>query len=220
MRPAPALDDLTSLALLADPARRRLYALVSEAGRPVGRDEAATAAGIGRSLAAYHLDRLAAEGLLEVTYRRLAPGGAGAGRPAKLYARASRDFVLRAPSRDYELVGELLVRAAEADRSGATRAALESAARALGRELATDGPLEDVLRLRGYEPVEAEPGTLRLRNCPFHALAERSRELVCGINLALLQGLAGEAGGDAVLAPENGGCCVVVRRSAAGSSGR
>jgi predicted ArsR family transcriptional regulator len=206
-----ALGDLAALAALADPARRRLYELVAEASRPLGREEAAEAAGIGRSLAAYHLDRLAEHGLLDVGYRRLgSQSGPGAGRPAKVYTRARREFVSRTPPRDYLLLGELLVRAVLADGTGATRAALEDAARELGRELARNAPLVEVLRARGYEPAEVAPGRLRLRNCPFDAVAARSREIVCGLNLALVQGLVADRGAEAVLAPTEGACCVSI----------
>src|SRR5436305_12511520 len=106
------LGDLEALSALAEPIRRRLYELVVAARRPVGRDEAAAAAGIGCPLAAYHLDRLAERGLLEATYARpAARGGPGGGRPAKLYNRAAGEFVLRAPPRDYRLLAEVLVRA-------------------------------------------------------------------------------------------------------------
>ena len=67
---AAGLADLAALSALADPTRRRLYGLVVEAGRPLGRDEAVAAVGISRSLAAYHLDKLAEQGLLEVEYAR------------------------------------------------------------------------------------------------------------------------------------------------------
>ncbi len=49
---------------LDDPVRRRLYDYVSASGEAVGREEAAAATGIGRPLAAYHLDRLVSLGLL------------------------------------------------------------------------------------------------------------------------------------------------------------
>src|SRR5205814_10416561 len=95
-----------------DPVTRRLYAFIAGAHEPVGRDDAATATGIRRSLAAYHLDRLAKSGLLEVSYRRLGSRtGPGAGRTAKLYRPAEREFVLRVPHRDYGLLSEVLLRA-------------------------------------------------------------------------------------------------------------
>jgi hypothetical protein len=56
---------LAGLASLDEPVRRRLYEYVADQDRPVSREEAAAAAGIGRTLAAYHLDKLAGVGLLE-----------------------------------------------------------------------------------------------------------------------------------------------------------
>jgi predicted ArsR family transcriptional regulator len=41
---------------------------------------------------------------------------------------------------------------------------------------------------QGFEP-RMEGDTLVLGNCPFHRLAERHREVVCGMNLALIEGL-------------------------------
>src|SRR5258705_13916845 len=55
---------------LDDPVRRRLYDYVSGSAEPVGRDEAAAAVGIGRPLAAYHLDRLVSLGLPTADYPR------------------------------------------------------------------------------------------------------------------------------------------------------
>ena len=97
------------------------------------------------------------------------------------------------PPRDYHLAARLLADAAAADADGHTRRALAAAAERLGRELATevaaDAPIEPLLRERGYEPYEDEPGVIRLRNCPFHAVAQRHPEIVCEMNLALLRGL-------------------------------
>ena len=102
----------------------------------MSRDEVATAAGIGRTLAAYHLDRLAAEGLLTVSHeRRSGRTGPGAGRPAKLYARADRELSASVPPRDYHLAARLLADAAAADTAGDTRRALAGAAERLGHEL-------------------------------------------------------------------------------------
>ncbi|MFH9084081.1 hypothetical protein [Streptomyces sp. NPDC017673] len=70
---------------------------------------------------------------------------------------------------------------------------------------------ERLLDQYGYEPVRDTPTRLRLRNCPFHPLAAKAPELVCGMNQAFLSGcLRGlEVNGvQAVLAPEPGECCV------------
>ena len=214
---ATGLQDLEALRALADPARARLYDFVSAAGRPVGRDEAAVHAGIGRTLAAYHLDRLAAGGLLEVSYGRpLGRSGPGAGRPAKLYRRAEREFALRTPPRDYLLLAEILLRADE-EGTPAVRAAVERSARELGAELGRSGDraaIEEILRERGYEPFTDEDGTLRFRNCPFHSLAQTHRAAVCSLNLALVEGILDGAGAGrrtAALEPDRAGCCVAVR---------
>jgi len=51
----------------------QLYEYVAGCAQPVARDDAARAFGIGRSLAAYHLDKLVGLGLLTASYAR--PGG-------------------------------------------------------------------------------------------------------------------------------------------------
>jgi predicted ArsR family transcriptional regulator len=217
--------ELAALSSLDDPVRGRLYEFVSGRSEPVGRDEAAVAAGIGRPLAAYHLDRLVELGLLTASYQRPSGrGGPGAGRPAKMYARSGREFAVTVPPREYELAARLLAQAVESDRGGVSRAALHDAARRFGaelgrRSLASAGgrgarqAMESALGEHGFEPWQDEDGTVRLRNCPFHQLAARHRELVCGMNLALIQGLVaglGAAGMVPALDPGPGRCCVVI----------
>lgn len=211
------MDEVDRLASLQDPVRRSLYEYVRGRDEPVGRDEAGKAVGIGRSLAAYHLDKLEEQGLLVTTYRR--PGGRdgpGAGRPAKLYAPADEEVAVSVPPRDYEFLARMLVGAAEGDLSGRTGGALRDiagdAGRQAGSERETD--VESTLRARGYEPARDDDGTLRLRNCPFHALAGEHRDLVCGMNLAFMEGLLDGMDSDdleARLEPEPGRCCVTLR---------
>jgi predicted ArsR family transcriptional regulator len=222
--PAPEHPDLASLSSLDDPVRSRLYEYVSGCAGPVGRDEAAAAAGVGRALAVYHLDKMVEAGLLTASYQRPAGrGGPGAGRPAKLYARSGREFTVSVPPREYELAAHLLVQVVGADRSGRSRAALGEAAHRLGRQLGaghrgggTDprASLATVLRQHGFAPFPAADGAIRLRNCPFHRLAAQDRETVCGMNLALVQGLTdglGTASLHPVLDPEPGRCCVAIQ---------
>jgi predicted ArsR family transcriptional regulator len=208
---------LEAVAALAEPTRRRLYDHVVRQPDPVGRDEAAAAVGVPRATAAFHLDRLADDGLLDVVrQRRTGRTGPGAGRPAKLYKRAAASVRVSLPERRYDLAGELLAGAVEdADASGERPAeALDRRARALGEELGrgaegTDGVLA-VLEEHGFEP-RAEGEAVVLVNCPFHALAQRHPELVCGMNLRLVAGVlagAGRTGLAARLCPEEGHCCV------------
>jgi predicted ArsR family transcriptional regulator len=70
---------------------------------------------------------------------------------------------------------------------------------------------QSVLESRGYEPARTTPRELLLRNCPFARLADRSRELVCGINHAFCSGIVAgldAAAVDARLEPADGMCCV------------
>ena len=214
------------MSLLDDPVRGRLYAFVCGCPEPVGRDEAAAAVGIGRALAVYHLDKLVEAGLLTASYRRPpGRGGPGAGRPAKVYSRSGSEFTVTVPAREYELAAGLLVQAVAADHGGRAQAALQDAARQLGADLAqrhrTDGAHGDALRLdvdsalshHGFEPWHDEEGTVRMRNCPFRRLAERRPEVVCHMNLALIQGLVMGLGADGlhpVLDPQPGHCCVAI----------
>ena len=134
-RPAD-LAALNGLSHLDDPLRRQLYEYVIESDGPVSREQAAAAASIGRTLAAYHLDKLADAGLLTVSYQRPAGRrGPGAGRPAKLYTRAAQEITVSVPPRDYELLARLLVASVEQDASGAVQAGREQR-RARGRPAA------------------------------------------------------------------------------------
>jgi predicted ArsR family transcriptional regulator len=216
---------IEAMGLLQDPARRSLYEYVVLQGREVSRNEAAQAVGVQRTLAAFHLDRLADAGLLEVAFRRISGrSGPGAGRPSKLYRRASTEHAMSLPPRDYVRAANLFGEAIE--RAGA-ETSLYAAARAegvdAGRDLAR-GPqptsidrLREVLRERGYEPYDSD-GDVRMRNCPFHSVARQFPSLTCGMNLALLEGaLEGSGLAAAYCArvdPERDGCCVTIASKA------
>jgi len=223
--------DLDAIASLAEPARRALYEWVASSGRAVGRDEAAAAAGVSRALAAFHLDRLVKDGLLIPEYRRLSGRtGPGAGRPAKLYRRAPREVSVTLPERRYEtaarLFAETLDRVAAGDdgpprelRDAAHEVGEEAganAAKTAGRPRSRSGRRDAVmaaLRDRGYEPFAGEDREIRLRNCPYHALVDEHRPLVCGMNLALVEGVVdgvGATGLEARLDTQPGLCCVAI----------
>lgn len=218
---------LAALASLNEPLRRRLYRYVAGQDAPVSRDGAAAALDVARSVAAFHLDKLADLGLLEVEYRR-PPGrsGPGAGRPAKLYRRAAGEISLSVPERHYDLAARLLARAVEdaSDGSISVADALGAAAREEGRTIGgqvdrseerSSPPIEQVAQLlseHGYEP-QVMDGTMTLANCPFHTLAQEHRELVCGMNHELIKGVVEAAGlpdSTARLDPAPGRCCVTL----------
>ena len=207
-------EQLDRVAALAEPVRRRLYELVAHAGGPVDRDTAAAEAGIGRPLAAFHLDRLVAAGLLDVEFRRRSGRtGPGAGRPAKFYVRPSdRDISIDLPPRSYDLAAEIMATGIE--RAGEAQATVLAAARERGRAMAAarepSAGLLPMLEAQGYEPF-LDDDVVRLRNCPFHVLVGDHRELTCALNHALLDGAAEAIEGSgyrAVSEPREGLCCV------------
>ena len=192
--------------MLADPLRRDLYEYVADAGHEVGRAEAAEAAGVARTLAAFHLDKLVDAGLLEVAHRRLTGrSGPGAGRPAKVYRVAAGEYLASVPPRDYRGIAMLLAEAVEA-------AGAEEALKAAARRIPAD-PREPVVVLaeRGYRPYR-DGGVIRCRSCPFRALSGEFPVQVCAMNHALIEALLGD---DARvrLDPRPGECCVVVEDS-------
>lgn len=204
---------LEALAVLGEPVRRGLYRYVAGTPGDVGRDAAAEAVGISRSLAAFHLDKLVEAGLLEVDFRRLSGrSGPGAGRPAKMYRRARSEVAVSVPPRTYDAAGHLLAEVVErAGLDGELQAAARAAGEAEGGTVDGEAEPVEALRARGYEPFW-EGRTLRLNNCPFHALAEQFPALVCGMNLAgiegLLAGLTCGQGWRAAMDPLPQGCCV------------
>jgi predicted ArsR family transcriptional regulator len=227
-------NQLSLVAVLADPIRRMLYRYVLEQGEPVSRDQAAHATAVARHVAKFHLDRLETEGLLKVEYHRPAGrSGPGAGRPTKFYRSSGTEIAVSLPQRRYDLAGRVLAGAVSAAQRGAPLdEALADAAFGAGRALVVDDHLEAasvdggcalnrigaVLTECGYQP-KTGVGRLALTNCPFHELARDYPELACGLNLDLIRGMIdalGEPALQAELEPMPGGCCVVVSQPEAG----
>jgi predicted ArsR family transcriptional regulator len=220
-----------ALGALEDDLRRSLYVFVRAQGRPVSREEAAEHAGISRKLAAFHLDKLVDRGLLTHSYARPpGRGGRGAGRSAKYYVPSSREIDVTIPERRYDLLGSVFLRALrsrkphESGDEAARRAAAEAGIE-IGREersrrgIAPPGPdramavTAEILEETGYEPFRGDGGCLRVRNCPFHRYAEQDRDLVCGMNERLVEGIVRGLGNetlDVVLDQVPGECCVRV----------
>src|SRR5215469_17859100 len=139
---AEAERDPGALAALGEPARRALYAYIAAQGRAVSRDEAADATGMKRATAAFHLDRLVEDGLLEVGFARLSGRtGPGAGRTAKLYSRARRPIDISLPPRRYALAGDILASAVEEAQESSVPIgeAVSRAAELAGHQVAAGG---------------------------------------------------------------------------------
>jgi predicted ArsR family transcriptional regulator len=225
---------LQAVAALNDELRSRMYEFIRRSPAPVTRDETARSVGISRKLAAFHLDKLVAVGLLSAGYARPADRRR-VGRAPKVYQPADLDVQVSIPQREHGLLAGILLDAVRSQRPGETgqSAALRVAGergRDLGEaerdrlkpgRLGTERALtcaRQALEARGFEPDRVSPTLVRLRNCPFQPLAGQDPDLVCGINRAFLAGLMdglGAATVMATLASRPGGCCVELGTPAA-----
>ena len=220
---------VAAIAALDDDVRRSLYEHVRAAGAPVTREEAATAVGISRKLAAFHLDKLVELGVLRSDFGSSASRRVG--RAPRRYQPAEADISVRVPERSPELLASILVEAVTTERpderaeGAALRVAHERGtalgaaerARLRGGRVGAERALaasQELLARQGFEPFREE-GAVRLRNCPFQPLAGMAPTLVCGLNRAYLGGLVEglDAAGrvTAELSPRPGECCVELR---------
>ena len=233
MSEASFVDRVHGVAALDHPVTQSVYRLLAERDE-LSRDGAAEALGLARSFAAFHLDKLVDAGLAEVRFERLTGrSGPGAGRTAKLYRRSAAEVGVSLPERRYDLAGGLLAEAVERSShdgvpvaralggvaTEAGRRIGEAARVATGRRSGRTRRRDAVvgaLERHGYEP-HLRDGEVVLTNCPFHALAQQHRDLVCGMNLELLSGVIDGADGadvlEARLAPQPGYCCVRMKAS-------
>jgi predicted ArsR family transcriptional regulator len=215
---------ISAVAALDDALRRGMFEFIRAARHPVTRDEAAAAVGISRKLAAFHLDKLVGAGLLLARYE----GAGRVGRAPKVYEPSEVEVQVSIPAREYSLLADILIDAVLSDDPrGATEPIAAERGRAIGAaerdgerpgRLGTERALTMTCRLlsrHGFEPLRDTPTTVRLRDCPFHPMAAKARELVCGINRAFLEGVVDGLEArtvEAVLAPEGtGNCCVELR---------
>ncbi|MGB3696035.1 MAG: helix-turn-helix domain-containing protein [Gordonia sp. (in: high G+C Gram-positive bacteria)] len=218
-RVRPAAADVAAISALDEPTRRRIYDYVCPKRDAVSRDDVSADLDIPRQTAAFHLEKLADAGLLEIEFaRRSGRSGPGAGRPSKLYRRTARELEVQLPERSYDIAGSLLAQAVEeSDRTGVSpRVCLARSAAELGRDIgvapdATDDELMVALAECGYEP-RIEGDDIVLVNCPFHTLAKEHTGLVCGMNLDLLSGVLDGEPDRARLHPQEGYCCVRIAR--------
>ncbi len=222
--------DIASLSTLDDPVRAAIFFHLARSGDDVSRDQAARAFGITRRAAAFHLDKLAKAGLVDVAFKRLTGRtGPGAGRSSKIYGRSGRHLNVSIPARNYELIARLLVSAVLRTEGASAAFLLEPQARAFGVSIGAAARqqvrprlsrkrlmavLADELTSLGFEPFADGKGMLRLGNCPYHDLARENVDFVCSMNLAVMQGVI-EGLDLALVSPAleriEGMCCVAFR---------
>ena len=201
------------VAALADPVRRALYRALVRSPVPLSRDQLVRMLNLAPSTAAFHLEKMAREGLLETESKKLGTRtGPGSGRPTKLYKPVLDEVSVSFPSREYELAARLLASAIEASMvtGESVEKALHTIAYAEGQKLGlAAGNTEKALADNGFEP-EADAQGLALGNCPFHRLAKDHVGLICGLNTSLLQGTldgCNDTQHRVEEAPESAPCC-------------
>ena len=209
-RAVSALQDLTR--------RDILYRFYSHP-TPRTAIEVAEAAGIHRSVAFDHLERLVSLGYLESERRRGFPG-----KPAKLYRLAQGPITVSHPPRQFGLLAQhLAVTVQEFGPAG--QAATRQAGRRLARALEPEPPPAGAGPASCLRPLEALGGSYDLgrrgevvaRNCLFREACDAAR-VVCEFHAGLLEtmlepaGLAVESAGPVGAA----GCSYRLRAAGAG----
>lgn len=207
-------------AVLSQPTRARLFALVTELKRPVGTLELAQELGLHPNGVRVHLERMERAGLLVRAQTRQ-----GRGRPRDAWTVAPDARPSGAPPSAYADLGRWLARATAPD-PGRLRE-IEAAGREIGQELAPSDSavgatetLHMTLAALGFAPRQERTGEARVKfcldNCPYRDAARDHQEIVCTLHLGITRGLLDVLDPDATLAafvphdPDTAGCVIEV----------
>ena len=179
-----------ALSALQDLTRRDILFRFYSDPSPKTAVEVGRTAGIHRSVAFDHLERLVGLGYLETQLRRGFPG-----KPAKLYRLAQGPITVSHPPRQFGLLAHQLALALEGF-GAAGLAAAHAAGRRLAETLEPAGPGETVascllpLEALGAKYDLSSPGEIVMLNCLFHESCVRSpavRRFQAGLLEALLE---------------------------------
>ena len=181
-----------ALGALRDFTRRDILLRFYAERKPRSVDEVAEAAGIHRSVAFDHLERLVGLGYLDVERRRGLPG-----KPAKIYRLTAGPLQISHPMRRYDVLAEALARALQGLGDGGSQVARQ-AGRAYGEKLARPGArsilvaLEPLLEM-GAEYEVGPGGSVACTNCLFAEVCRRA-PVVCGFHAGLIEGVLTASG--------------------------
>ncbi len=177
---------------LQDPTRRGILLAFYDDPRPRTVDEVAAQAGVHRTVAFGHLERLATLGYLATSQRRGVPG-----KPANLYALAAGPLELHHPARQFALLAGLLAAGLEQLGDAGVAAAREAGRRhaaLLCTEPAasTSTALRPLALLGGSYEVESD--RVLARNCIFREACAGAPRVVCQLHAGMIEGALQNAG--------------------------
>jgi predicted ArsR family transcriptional regulator len=201
--------------VLAQPTRRRLFALLSDLGGSAATDELAERLALHPNGVRTHLQRMRDAGL--VIHRRVARPR---GRPRDEWAIAPTARPGNDPPHAYGALARWLARTIPA--TPARLREVEATGREIGNELAsaaTTAPeqaIGDLLATLGFQPqIDPRPqGRLscRLGNCPYRDSVRENQDVICTLHRGLTRGLLDQLAPTATLTrfvphdPDRAGC--------------
>ena len=207
-------------AVLAQPTRARLLAILRDLRRPAGTEELAALLALHPNGVRLHLERLRKAGLVARERSRQ-----GRGRPRDMWLVAPDARPGGEPPTGYADLGRWLARVISPGRT--TLRAVEATGRQIGRDLGTKTELDassaeesmhaELVSL-GFQPRRETDSagelTYRLRNCPYRDAVRENQAVVCtlhrGITRGLLDALAPETEltGFVPRDPDTAGCLI------------
>jgi predicted ArsR family transcriptional regulator len=178
--------------VLGQATRARLFAMISDLGRPAGTDEMAQRLGMHPNGVRIHLERLYAAGLLVKSRQAQSRG-----RPRDVWSVSTSAEPGGSPPRAYGDLARWLARATPPTKARLRE--VEDAGRQIGRELAPtdaaspEAALRDTLTGLGFQPAlkHGADGQLccRLDNCPYRNSVKENREVVCTLHRGITRGI-------------------------------
>ena len=188
-----------ALGALRDFTRRDILLRFYSDPKPRSVEDVARTAGVHRSVAFDHLERLVALGYLEVERRRGLPG-----KPAKIYRLAAGPVHISHPMRRYDVLAEALAGTLD-------RAAITETGRIFGRGLARPGVTPILAAIEPMTDLGAEyeierSGRMVCNNCLFAEVCRRV-PTVCNFHAGVIEGLTGLTGAVRALGFHGAGGC-------------
>jgi len=182
-----------AISALQDPTRRQILLdfYMSQSEWTV--DDAAKAAGVHRTVAHRHLERLVALGYVAVRQRR-----GKSGKPANLYRLAGKQIEFSYPVRRFARLAGLLAEGLQTRGQEGVETARE-VGRRYGASLVneTADSVQTVLRELaplGADYVIASDDRVLARNCIFREACVAAEDVVCELHAGLLEGAFQKAG--------------------------